>query len=443
LISIPGFSIRDRQGVSIHRESEDWVQAEPQPSEDERHEQPVRDAPTGHLGLAARLTGSAALAAGGQAKTDGYPHVTTSLAPPGPALEAPPPARLSQLLSTPAATGAAARPQVLGQAERSSRVASAAAAVVAIAFPLLHVAYIFVMPEGGYERGMWALAAVAAYLPLHVRHVWFAARATRPPGGIWTMTAMAAIIIGALPLAGTAWVMEFSWLAVSVLIVLRRPWSYVIAIGLVAAAWPVALLIGDRRNAAAWYALAAANRGATLFVLVWLAAAIQRLREARLALAEEAVTRERLRIDGELRHTLGAALESIVARGQWAAAQVAGDCAPLDTELRALIEDSRATLARARSMVHSYQQVSLRAELDTAVALLSAVGIETRLSLPHGDLPDDIALRAGLRTALVRLLRDDTPPRYCLIMVTREDGQTRLELRTDRGSPGTSAVVAA
>jgi hypothetical protein len=299
------------------------------------------------------------------------------------------------------------------------------------------------MPEGGYERGMWALAAVAAYLPLHVRHVWFAARATRPPGGIWTMTAMAAIIIGALPLAGTAWVMEFSWLAVSVLIVLRRPWSYVIAIGLVAAAWPVALLIGDRRNAAAWYALAAANRGATLFVLVWLAAAIQRLREARLALAEEAVTRERLRIDGELRHTLGAALESIVTRGQRATAQVAGDGAALEAELRALIEDSRATLARARSMVHSYQQVSLRAELDTAVALLSAVGIETRLSLPHGDLPDDIALRAGLRTALVRLLRDDTPPRYCLIMVTREDGQTRLELRTDRGSPGTTAVVAA
>jgi two-component system sensor histidine kinase DesK len=403
----------------------------------------VIDASTEHLGLAARLTESAALAAGGQARTDGYPDMTTSLAPPGPTLKPSPPARLSRPLSTPTPTGAAARLQALGQAERSSRVAVAAAVVVAIAFPLLHLAYIFVMPEGGYERGMWALAAVAAYLPLHVRHVWFAARATRPPGGIWTMTAMAAIIIGALPLAGSAWVMEFSWLAVSVLIVLRRPWSYVLAVGLVAAAWPVALLIGDRYNEAAWYTLAAANRGATLFVLVWLAAAIQRLRGARLALAQEAVTRERLRIDGELRQTLGAALESIVARGQRAAAQVVGDRAPLDTELRALIEDSRATLARARSMVHSYQQVSLRAELDTAVALLSAVGIETRLSLPHGDLPDDIALRAALRTALVRLLRADPPPRNCLIMVTRESGRTRLELRIDHGSPGTSEVVAA
>ena len=94
-------------------------------------------------------------------------------------------------------------------------------------------------------------------------------------------------------------------------------------------------------------------------------------------------------------------------------------------------------------MVRSYQQVSLGAELDTAVALLSAAGIETRLSLPHGDLPDDIALRTALRAALVRLLRDDTPPRNCLIMVTREDGRARLELRIDRGSPGASEVVAA
>lgn len=406
------------------------------------------DASTGHLGQAARLAESAAPAAGCQADGDGYRHVTTSLAASGRALEAPPrtleaprPTRLSRPLSS--AAGAAARLHVLEQAEQYSRVAVAAAVVVAIAFPLLHVAYIFLPANGGYARGMWALAAVTAYLPLHIRHVWFATHATRPRGATWTMAAMAVIIIGALPLAGDAWVMEFSWLAVSLVIVVRRPWSYVIAVGLVVATLPAALLVGDPNHVAVWYTFATANRGATLFVLVWLAAAIQRLRGARLALTQGAVTRERLRIDGELRQTLGAALESIVARGQRAAAQIGGDGATLETELRALIEDSRTTLARARSMVRSYQHVSLRAELDTAVALLSAVGIETRLSLPHGDLPDDIALRAALRAALVRLLRDGTPPRSCLITVTREAGQTRLELRTDRGSPGASEVAAA
>ncbi len=340
---------------------------------------------------------------------------------------------------------AAARLHGFAPSERTTRLATATAVVVAIFFPCLHVAYIFVVRNGGYDRGMWALAAVAAYLPLHLRHVWYATHAARPPGGMWTLAAMAAIIIGALPLVGSAWVMEFSWLAVSALIVVRRPWSYVVAIGLVAATWPVALLLGDPNNVAGWYALSMANRTATLFVLVWLAAAIRRLQAARLTLAEEAVTRERLRIDGELRRTLAAALESIVVRGQRAATQVGGDRATLEAELRALIEDSRTTLAQARRMVRSYQQVSLRAELDTAAELLTAVGIETRLSLPSGDLPDTIdeAPRAALRAALTRLLRDGAPPRTCLIMVTREGGQTRLELRTDRGGPGAAEVVAA
>ena len=376
--------------------------------------------------------------------------MTASLAPlrpvreaPWSAVEAETPARLSW----PQMIGSYAAARLYGHAlsERSARLATTAAVIVAIFFPVLHVVYVFVWPHGGYDRGMWALAAVAAYLPLHLRHVWFATHATRPPGGTWTLTAIAVIVIGALPLVGSAWTLEFSWLAVSALIVIRRPWSYLIAFGLLAGTWPVALLLGDPNNVAGWYALSTANRTATLFVLVWLAAAIRRLQAARLALAEDAVTQERVRIDGELRRTLAAALESIIARGQRAAAQVGGDCAALEAELRELIEDSRATLAQARSMVRGYQQVSLRAELDTAAALLTAAGIDTRLSLPPGDFPDTIeeALRAALRAALVRLLRDGTPPSACLITVTREDGQTRLELRTDRGGPGTAQVVAA
>ena len=317
------------------------------------------------------------------------------------------------------------------------------AVAVTLFFPLHNVW--FICAAWGYGRGMWALAAVVSYLPLHLRHVWFAARGTRPPGGAWTMAVMAAIVIGALPLAGSSWVMEFSWLAVSVLIVVRRPWSYVIAIGLVVAALPVAQLLGDPTSIDVWYAVSVTCRGATLFVLVWLAAAIRRLQAARLALAEEAIARERLRIDSELRRTLGAALESIVAHGLRSAAQVGGDQKTLEAELRALLEYARTTLAEARSMVRSYQQVSLRAELDTAAALLTAAGIETRLSLPYDDIPDTIedALRAALRAALVRLLRDETPPQTCLITVTRENGQTRLELRTDRGGAGAAEAVAA
>jgi hypothetical protein len=72
----------------------------------------------------------------------------------------------------------------------------------------------------------------------------------------------------------------------------------------------------------------------------------------------------------------------------------------------------------------------LRTELDVAVALLGAAGIETQLVLPTGDLSEtvDESMRSTLRGATARLLSDDTI-RHCTIAVTREAGQLRLEVR--------------
>jgi hypothetical protein len=170
-----------------------------------------------------------------------------------------------------------------------------------------------------------------------------------------------------------------------------------------------------------------------------MAAALRRLRAARLDLAAAAVAQERLRVDGELSRTLGTALESIASRGQRAAAQLDADpalleAALLEAALRALIEDSRMTLAEARRMIRGYQQGSLRAELDSAVALLAAVGIEARLVLARADVADtgEDAPRAALRAGLARALRADPPPRACRITVTRDDGQTRVALYLER-----------
>jgi len=332
--------------------------------------------------------------------------------------------------------------------ERSSRLIGAIAVGVAVTFPALDVLYNITW-GGGFRPGLWAAGAVAAYLPLHVRHVWFAARSARPRGGAWTLAVMAVIIVGVLPLVGSTWVLEFSSLAASALIVARPPWSWLIGGGLVAATIPVALALGDPYGQASWFASAVVCRGATLFVLVWLAAAIQRLHAARLALADQAVTRERLRIDGELRRTLGSALESIVARGQRAAVNGA-DPRTTRAELLAVVADSRATLARARRLVRRYQQVSLRTELDTAAALLAAAGISTRLVLPPGGLPaagelpdtTEEALRAALRAGLVRLLRADARPPACVITVTRADDGARLEVRPEGRSPDAIEVAA-
>jgi two-component system, NarL family, sensor histidine kinase DesK len=318
---------------------------------------------------------------------------------------------------------------------------AAAAVGCSIVLPLLELARIVAgwAPSNGHAA--LALVATACYLPLHVRHVWYAARGSRPAGAGWTLTVMVVVILGVLPAIGTSWLTALHALAVSVLIVVRPPWSLVAVAGLVAATAPLAIAFGDPQWAA-FSTVSVIWRGAAVFVLVWLVGAARRLEQARLLLAEQALGRERLRIDGELRRTLGAALEAIAARGQRAGLLAAEHAPTLDDELRALVEGSRRVLTQARRTIRGYQQPSLRAELDSAAALLTAAGIETRLELPGGELPDtvDAAPRAALRAAVTRLLRDDAT-RHCSIVVTRQDGRVRLELRADGTDPAMTPVV--
>src|SRR5215467_11558747 len=320
------------------------------------------------------------------------------------------------------------------------RLAAAAAVSCSIVLPLLELARIAAgwTPSPGHAT--LAVVATACYLPLYVRHVWYAARGSRPPGAGWTLLAMAAVILGALPFIGTSWLTSLHSLAVSVLIIVGLPWSLLAVASLVAATAPLAIAFGDPQWAA-FYTVSVIWRGAVVFVLVWLVGAARRLEQARLLLAEQALAHERRRIDGELRRTLGAALEAIAAGGLRASALATGDAATLEDELRALAECSRRALAQARRTIRGYQRPSLRAELDSAAALLTAAGIQIRVEVPRGELPqtvDDDA-RAALRAAVAALLREDGA-RRCSIVATRQDGRVRLELRAGGTGPATARV---
>jgi two-component system, NarL family, sensor histidine kinase DesK len=327
------------------------------------------------------------------------------------------------------------------QTDRFIWFATAGAVGCSIVLPLLELARIVAgwAPSTGHTT--LALVATACYLPLHVRHVWYATRGARPAGAGWTLTAMAVVILGALPVIGTSWLTSLHALAVSVLLVMRPPWSLLAVVGLVAATASLAIAFGDPQWAA-FYTVSVIWRGAAVFVLVWLVGATRRLEQARQLLAEQALARERRRIDGELRRTLGAALEAIAARGRQASLLATEPAPTLDDELRALVEGSRRALVQARRTIRGYQQPSLRAELDSAAALLTAAGIKTRVELPRGGLPDTVeaAPRAALRAAVATLLRDDAA-RRCSIVVTRQDGRVRLELRADGAGSAMTPVV--
>src|SRR5215471_8023875 len=174
-----------------------------------------------------------------------------------------------------------------GQVGGLIRYAAVAAVGCSIVLPLLELARIVAgwTPSPGHAT--LAVVATACYLPLYVRHVWYAVRGSRPAGAGWTLLAMAVVILGALPFIGTSWLISLHSLAVSVLIVVRLPWSLLAVACLVAATAPLAIAFGDPQWAA-FYAVSVIWRGAAVFVLVWLVGAARRLEHARLLLAEQA-----------------------------------------------------------------------------------------------------------------------------------------------------------
>jgi signal transduction histidine kinase len=290
----------------------------------------------------------------------------------------------------------------------------------------------------GYSRPLWALAATAAYAPLYLRHVLFFIRDRRPPGAGWTLTAMTAIIAAATPLAGGWWLPSFAIVAVCLLMAGPWRWSLLGMAGLVAAQVPLALAFPaagwpDAPDARpAYFAVTVVWRTAAVFVPVWLAKAVRQLESARRELAEDAVLRERVRVDARLRQTLGAAVAAIAVRGERSAALADGSPDSAGQQLSALIEIARSALAETRQLLRGLHQPSLLAELETAASLLTAAGIQTRLVVPGSNPPAEASaeFRAGLRLATARLLRDDAA-RTCVLTLTAESGQMQLDFEVD------------
>jgi two-component system sensor histidine kinase DesK len=337
---------------------------------------------------------------------------------------------------------AGARLQERQEASWFITLATMGAVAYAAVLPLLQLYRIATAPID-QERASYAVAATVLYLPVQVWLVWSAARDVRGRGQGWALAAMAALIIGMVPVAGLDWLGAFYILAALVLITLRLPWSLLMFAALVVAPVPVAFQAGHPQWAS-YFTLGVPIAAVPLAVVVWLVRAARQLQAARSALAQQAVVRERLRIDGELRQTLGAALEAVAMQGDRAGSLVASDPAATAQELHALVDAARRTLSEARRMVTRYQQRSLRGELETAATLLAAAGIQTRMVLPPGDLPDrlDQAARARLRRDLARLLSRGSARSTATITVVHHHGRVRVELRSDGTDPATTGVTA-
>jgi signal transduction histidine kinase len=316
------------------------------------------------------------------------------------------------------------------------------AVAYAAGLPLLQLYRIATTPID-QGRASYAAAATLLCLPVQAWLVWSAARDVWGRGQRWALAAMAALIIAIVPVAGLDGLGSLYILAALLLATLRPPWSLLVFAALILVPTPVAFAAGHRQWAS-YFTLGVLLAAVPLAVVVSLVRAARQLQAARAALAQQAVIRERLRIDGELRQTVGAALEAIAIQGDRAGTLAAGDPPAAARELGALVEAARRTLAAARRMVTRYQEVSLHAELETAATLLAAAGIQTRIVLPPDDLPHrlDQAARAMLRRDLARLLSRESAQPMVTITVARRDRGVQVELRPGEADPATRGVKA-
>jgi hypothetical protein len=284
-----------------------------------------------------------------------------------------------------------------------------------------------------------ALVATAVFLPPHLRHAWSVAHGRRPRGALLSLGFMAVVIVAVLPVIGAQWLSALYPLAGSALLVLRPPWSLA-AFGALAAAVPVLAYAFGQPSWAFYFGLGVFLYGFLYATPVWLVAAIRELRAAQGALAEEAVARERLRLDTQLRQTLGTALDTIATIGDRAVPAIGPAPDQAEDDLRGAVRAARGALAEARRMVAGFRHPRLRTELDTAVALLRSAGVDARLERADGVLPDVSAeVLAALRAEVARLLQDGAA-RRCVIAVRAD---ARLEIRSSGAGSGPERVLAA
>jgi hypothetical protein len=325
------------------------------------------------------------------------------------------------------------RGQDLGWSNRFIRFATWAAVALSVALPAIRVYFIAVLPasSGGIPgRAVYAAVAVACCLPVQV---WLVLSATRGPVGrrqLLGLAGMAAVLFGMVPVVGVMGVGLLYVLAALVLVCVRLPWSLLLFGALVAIPAPLTFALGHPEWAI-FFTVGTLVFQVPLAVGMRLIRAARELQEAQLALGEQAVVGERLRIDGEVRESVGARLAAIAAQARRAEEIAARDPSAAVPELRLLVDQARRTLLETRRMVMRYREFSLSAELRTLATLLSGAGIDVRFDLP-ARLPElvDERDRESLRRQAARVLEETAPGATVTVALATHDGRPRVALQT-------------
>lgn len=172
--------------------------------------------------------------------------------------------------------------------------------------------------------------------------------------------------------------------------------------------------------------------GVDMTGLIRLADALQELNLARQALAQQAVTKERLRMARDLHDLLGHSLSLITLKSELAGRLVEKDPVQAKKEIDEVERVARQALREVRQAVSGYRQQSLASELEGARQILEAAGIDCRIEMADEGLPPNVEMVLAwvVREGVTNVIRHSRA-RHCTIRINNQGGSVRSEVLND------------
>lgn len=334
---------------------------------------------------------------------------------------------------------------------RSARRADWLLIAIHLPFAVIPPSYAITRYPGTPVAGMAAIALAGLLAGgLQLRNSLAAARGSRPRAWPWTFTAQLAL--AGLPFLwfGWDWTTPGLWfvLASAPMLLPRRLAAAVVLA--VIAGYEVAEYINSRAVGYSYpqvalfmvyYLAIFVMGGAALYGSVRLVGILDDLFAARTDLAEQALARERFRVSRDLHDLLGQSLSAVSLKGDLAIALLPSDPVAAQREIESLTSVARSALHGMRAVARDQHDVSLRAETDSARAVLAAAGIAARIDADLPGLPPalDAVLGWAVREGATNILRHSEAT-TCSITGRREGGRVHLVIVND-GATARAAVA--
>lgn len=297
--------------------------------------------------------------------------------------------------------------------------------------PVLNVIW-----SGGADAATWTLvvAAIIAIGALQLYHGTPRPHGSNPRGWPWTIAAQAGVVVF-ITVAARAEDVFVLWFLMTGAIVThaRRAWSWLVV--------PVVLLVygytvylpSSHWNGwnSAYFAGTLSVAIISVYALCRLPVTAERLHRSRADLARTAVVTERLRFARDVHDLLGFHLSAIALKTELAARALDTDLAETHRQLGDVRRSAERALTEIRSINNVADDITFRAELAAARALLGAAGVRISVDAPATP-PPGVDPLAGIivREAATNVVRH-AQARHCGIRTTVDGGTVSLTITND------------